>query len=152
MWNCESRGMHTSATLSTSLWWHRADRLRAQSQPPGVPASPPAPQFPGLPLIPSQEPARSKASAFVHRPWGPSGTPQSEKKVKVLVIQSCPTLWDPMDCSLPGSSVLGTLQARVLGWVAIPFSRGSSQPRDHTQVSHFAGRLFTIRATRETSP
>ena len=46
--------------------------------------------------------------------------------VKVLVAQLCPTLCNPMDCSLPGSSVHGILQARILGWVAIPFSRGSS--------------------------
>ena len=68
-------------------------------------------------------------------------------KVKVLVVQSCPTLCDPMDCSLLGSSVHGILQTRILEWVAIPFSRVSSQPRDRTQVSHVAGRLFTIWAT-----
>jgi len=65
-------------------------------------------------------------------------------KVKVLVTQSCLTLYNPMDCSPPGSSVHGILQARILEWVAIPFSRGSSQPRDRTQVSHTAGRFFTI--------
>ena len=54
-----------------------------------------------------------------------------------------------MDCSPPGSSVHGILQARVLEWVAIPFSRGSSQPRDQTQVSCIAGRHFILRATRE---
>ena len=54
------------------------------------------------------------------------------------VAQSCPTLRDPMDCSLPGSSVHGIFQA-VLEWVAISFSRGSSQPRDGTLVSHVAG-------------
>ena len=52
-----------------------------------------------------------------------------EKKVKVLVAQSCLTLCDPIDCSPPGSSVRGILQARILEWVAIPFSRGSSQAR-----------------------
>ena len=51
-------------------------------------------------------------------------------KVKVFVTQLCPTLCDPMDCSPPGSSVRGVLQARTLEWVAIPFARGSSQPRD----------------------
>ena len=56
---------------------------------------------------------------------------------------------DPMDCNLPGSSVHGVLQARILEWVAIPFSRGSSQPRDQTWVSCIAGRSFTIWATRE---
>ena len=55
------------------------------------------------------------------------------------VAQSCLTLWDPMDCSLPGFSVHGILQARVLEWVTISFSRGSSQPKDRTQVSHIAG-------------
>ena len=50
--------------------------------------------------------------------------------VLCLVAQSCPTLCDPMDCSPPGSSVHGILQARILEWVAFPFSRGSSQPRD----------------------
>ena len=56
---------------------------------------------------------------------------ESEKcKVKVLVPQLCPTVCDPMDCRSPGSSVHGILQARILEWVAMPFSRGSSQPRD----------------------
>ena len=53
-----------------------------------------------------------------------------------------------MDCSLPGSSVHGILQARILEWVAMSFSRESSWPRDRTQVSHIAGRFFTIWATR----
>ena len=60
-----------------------------------------------------------------------------------LVAKSCLTPCDPMDCSLLGSSVHGTLQARVLEGVAISFSRGSSQPRDQTQVSCIAGRFFT---------
>ena len=60
------------------------------------------------------------------------------------VAQSCPTLCDPMDYSSPSSSVHGILQARVLEWVAIPFSRGSSQPRDQTQVSCIAGRHFNL--------
>ena len=68
---------------------------------------------------------------------------------KSVVAQLCPTLCDPMDCSPPGSSVHGILQARILEWVAIPFSRGSSQPRDWTQPSLIAGRFFTIWATRE---
>ena len=54
-----------------------------------------------------------------------------------------------MDCSLPGSSVHGVLQARILEWVAIPFSRGSSQPTDQTQFSDIAGRFFTIWTTKE---
>ena len=51
----------------------------------------------------------------------------------MLVAQSCPTLCNPLDCSLPGSSVHGILQARILEWIAFPFSKGSSQLRDQTQ-------------------
>ena len=61
-----------------------------------------------------------------------------KKKWKVSVAQSCPTLCDPMDSSLPGSSVHGVLQARILEWVAIFSSRGSSWPRDRTSLSHIA--------------
>ena len=63
-----------------------------------------------------------------------------------LVTQSCPTLCNPMVCSPPGSSVHWILQARILEWVAIPFSKRSSQPRDRTQVSCIAGRFFTVLA------
>ena len=66
-----------------------------------------------------------------------------------LVAQLCPTLCNPSDCSPQGSSVYGILQARILEWVAIPFFRGSSSPRDLTQVSCIAGGLFTIWANRE---
>ena len=62
----------------------------------------------------------------------------------------CLTLCDPMDCSLPGSSVHGISQARILEWVAIPFPRGSSRSRDRTWVSCIAGGFFTNWATRET--
>ena len=64
--------------------------------------------------------------------------------VKVKVTQSCPTLCDPM-----GKAVHWILQGRRLEWVAFSFSRGSSQPRDWTQVSHIAGGFFTSWATRE---
>ena len=66
--------------------------------------------------------------------------------------QSCLTLCDPMDCSLPGSSVRGIFQARVLERVAVSFSRRFSQPRDRTQVSHIAGGIFTSWVTREAEP
>ena len=65
------------------------------------------------------------------------------------VAQSCPTLCDPIDCSLSGSSVHGIFQARVLEWITISFSRGSSQPRARTQVSRIVDRCFTVWATRE---
>ena len=66
--------------------------------------------------------------------------------LKVKVDQSCPTLCDPMDYT-----VHGILQARILEWVAFPFSRGSSLPRDWTQISHIAGGFFTSWARREES-
>ena len=62
----------------------------------------------------------------------------------MLVLQSCPTLCDPMGCSPQGSSVHGIPQARILEWVTIPFSRGSSWPKHWTQVFCTAGRFFTI--------
>ena len=73
-----------------------------------------------------------------------------KKSVLCLVAQSCPTVYDPMDCSPPGSSVHGILQAGILEWVAMPSARGSSQPRDGSQVSCIAGGFFTIWATRES--
>ena len=65
------------------------------------------------------------------------------------VTQSCPTLCNPMDCSLPGSSVHGIFQAIVLEWIAISFSSESSRPRDGTQVSRIVDRRFTVWAPRE---
>ena len=75
------------------------------------------------------------------------GSPKLEKEGEVA--QSWLTLCDPVDCSLPGSSIHGILQARVLEWVTISFSRGSSWPRGRTQVSRIAGRCFTLWATKK---
>ena len=58
--------------------------------------------------------------------------------MKVKVAQPCPTLYSPVDCI-----VYGIFQVRILEWLAVPFSRGSSQPRDQTQVTHIAGGFFT---------
>ena len=92
----------------------------------------PNPEMPKPPAMPS-------APLFIH-PTSTSGG----RKVEVKVIQSCPTLRDPMDYTAHG-----ILQARKLEWVAFPFSRGSSQPRDRTQVSCIEGKFFTSSATRE---
>ena len=67
----------------------------------------------------------------------------------MLVAQSCLALRDPMDCSRSGSFVHIIPQARILEWIAFPFSRGPSQFRDWTQVSHIEGWFFTVWATRE---
>ena len=67
-----------------------------------------------------------------------------EEPAKVKAAQSCLTLWDPMDYTVPI-----ILQARILEWVAFPFSRGSSQPRNQTHVPCIVGRFFTSWATRE---
>ena len=58
-------------------------------------------------------------------------------------------LFNPMDCSLPGCSVYGILQARILAWVAVPFFRVSSQPRDPSQIYHMARGFFTVWTSRE---
>ena len=83
--------------------------------------------------------------------WGHKESDTTEwltwTELKVKVTQSCPTLCNPMDYT-----VHGILQAGILEWVAFPFSRGSSQPRDRTQVSHTAGGFFTSWATREALP
>ena len=74
---------------------------------------------------------------------------KSSRRKRKWNAQPCPTLCDPMDCSLLGSPIHRIFQATVLEWIAISFSRGSSWPRDQTRVSHIAGRHFTIRATWE---
>ena len=79
----------------------------------------------------------------------PQCLPQLFKVWVSEVAQSCLTLCDPMDCSLPGSSIRGIFQARILEWVAISFSRRSSWPRDWIHVSHIVGGRFTVWATRE---
>ena len=71
-------------------------------------------------------------------------TEYSHTYVPYCIAQSCVTLCDPMDYSPPDSSVHGISQARILEWVAIPFCKGSSQPREQTWVSCIAGRFFTI--------
>ena len=74
---------------------------------------------------------------------------QSERSESVSHLVISDSLRDPMDCSLPGSSVHGILQARILEQTVMPFSRGSSRPRDWTQVFHIAGRFFTMWTRRE---
>ena len=87
---------------------------------------------------------QEEEEAQISRNWNPFS------KVKWNeVAQSCPALCDPMDCSLLGSSVHGIFQTRVLEWVAISFSRGSSRPRDWTRVSHIVDKRFTVWTTRE---
>ena len=79
---------------------------------------------------------------------------QSQRRSEVKwseVTQSCQTLCNPMDCSLPGFSDHGIFQARVLEWIAISFSWGSSRPRDLTQVSRIVGRRFTKGNAKECS-
>ena len=88
-------------------------------------------------------------------PWTHSGiwslsTPEmrplveDQRRKKESEAQSSPTLCDPVDCSPPGFSVHGILQARIQEWVTISFSRGPSQPRDRTRVFHIGGRRFNL--------
>ena len=100
---------------------------------------------PGDPPDPGTEPGSPTMQADA-LPSEPPGEPSSVVVV-VSVTQSCLTLFEPMDSSMPGSSVHGMLQARILEWTAILFSRGSSWPRDWTRASCVAGRFFTIWVT-----
>ena len=86
---------------------------------------------------------------ILHAMWPEQKTRNIVNQLRVppKLLQSGPTLCDPMDCGPPGSSVPGILQARILEWVPIPCSRGSSQRRDQTQFSLIAGGFFTVRAT-----
>ena len=83
--------------------------------------------------------------------WATREAPGAKKYNEkiVLVFQSCLTLGNTMDYSRPGSSVHGILQARILEWVVIPFSRESSETRDWTWVSCIVGRFLTVWATKE---
>ena len=94
----------------------------------------------GLPRAYTLQSVLGLGDSVLLRPW---------KWKKMLIAQSCPTLCDPVDYSLPGSPIHGILQARILEWVAVLFSRGSSQPRDRTQVSCITDWFFTNWATRE---
>ena len=94
-------------------------------------------------------PTQGSNLGLLHCRWILYHLSHQKKKKKKEVAQLCPTLCDPTDCSLLGSSIHGIFQARVLEWVAISFSRESYQPRDRTQVSHIAGRFLTVWVIRE---
>ena len=116
------------------------------AQSPGAPSFDPAPPLSHPPALPPSETAVYSSNLS----WGyphisalltPCVIARPEPRKKVA--QLCPTLYDSMACSLPGSSVQGILQARMLEWVAFPFSRRTSPPGNQTQVSCIAGRFFT---------
>ena len=90
-------------------------------------------------LLPGK--SHGERSLVGYSPWGRKELDTTERLHSVI--------YDPMDCSLPGSSLHGIFQAIVLEWIAISFSRGSSQPRDRTRVSRIVDRRFTVSATRE---
>ena len=79
------------------------------------------------------------------------GYPSSSSTCFCLVTKAYPILWDPMDCNLPGSSVHGISQARILVWVTISFSRGSACPRDQIHISCTGRGILYCWATREAS-
>ena len=95
--------------------------------------------------------SRKSRNTWSSRQIWPWSSEWSSKEKKSEIAQACPTVCDPLDCSLPGSSVLGIFKARILEWVCISFSRRSSRPRGWTWVSHIVGRCFTVWATREVN-
>ena len=118
--------------------------LFGQEQWTGFPCSPPG-DIPN----PWIEPVSLTSPALADRLFIPSTTWEAQQLPRVSASQSCLTLCNLMDCGSPGSSVPGILQARILEWVAISVSTGSSRPRDRTWVSHVADRFFTVWAPRE---
>ena len=106
--------------------------------------APPISTRPSFPLSPPQSGSFHKPLILIHqRADRMKTTITKRKKVKVKSLSHVfATPW--IVCSLPGSSIRGIFQARVLEWVSISFSRGSSQPRDQTWVSRIAGRHVTI--------
>ena len=100
---------------------------------------------PGIELGPPALQADSLPAELPRRPQYHSYTESKKNDCCCsLIVKLCLTLSDPIDCKPSGSSVHGILQARVLEWAAMPSSRGFSQPGDQTQVSHIAGRFFTV--------
>ena len=129
--NCLAKWEEAGITLSSFLTLKSSDVTTGRNQ---------GPSDPGLLFYASESEIQEKFDDLSYlSEW-------------VIITQSCLTVCNPMDYSLPGSYVHGILQARILEWVAIPFSRGSSQPRDQTQVSCIAGRFFTVWATRADPP
>ena len=133
---------HLYAFFGRPQGWGAQHVAQTPSSPGRIPkpvVSPPETQ--GGPLL-SWVPARGVAGSLLLPSY-----PTPCESGSVVSDSATPS----MDCSLPGSSIHGILQARILEWVAFPFSRGSSQPRDPTQISHIEGRLFTRWATREAN-
>ena len=98
-------------------------------------------------------PGSSIHGIFQAKYWSGVPLPSPQTAYSVINKWGCSVVinWDPMDYSLQGSSVHGIFQARVLEWVAVSFSKGSSQPRNWTRVSCIAGRCFTVWATTGSS-
>ena len=90
-----------------------------------------------------------KAFDKIQHPFMIKNSSENGHRRNLLVAQSCLTLCNFMDYYPPCSSVHGILVARILEWIANPFSRGSSQPKDWTQVSHSAGRFFTSEPSKK---
>ena len=151
-WWCEQFEVTCCSVMSDSLWPHGLQHTRSPhpSLSPGVcPISCPLSQwcYPTILSYTLGPVDVLEKAPMLGKIEGKRGRRQQRMrwlKSLCLVAQLCPALCDPMDCSLPGYSVHGISQARILEWVTVPSSRGSSHPRDQTQVSSTAGGFFTI--------
>ena len=134
-------GHHTRGSLSwNALLKTPALRPSLSSWPPSLEGHP---RLPRLKLTPRSN-HHTRTSPLPSLPFPPRRLHHLPKHVLPCASsQVCPALCDPVDCSRPGPSVRGILQARMLEWVAMPSSRGSSRPRERTQVSCIAGGFFT---------
>ena len=100
-------------------------------------------------LLSTQPSGEKRRAGVCVQPYGQWFSQSCPHKTEVLVAQSCPTLCEPKDCSPPSSSVHGILQARILEWVAMPSSRGSSQSRDQITSPALERGFFTTGALRK---
>ena len=140
-------GREQSCILRATGW--RRQRYRVLERQPGAETALPHPHLEYLPWTVVWE--KQPVCLLLHYISGlhsvvwPTLTEQDTSVRELVYAQPCPTLYDPMDCSPPGSSVHGVSQARILEWVAIPFSRGSSQFKDRTPISCLESKIMPRR-------
>ena len=127
-------------------WWNRDKTEIEREEGNGIVSTPSLQHYYQNLDLETQKPTKQVKMLHAYNSYWDSAVFLECVRVCAKSLQLCPFLCDPVDCSLPGSSVHGILQARILEWVAMPSSRGSSRLRDRTHVSWsscFAGRFFT---------
>ena len=137
------QGHSTVTQISSGLAGQRTHLFPAPQETPVLEAW----KWPWWEYIPQKTAENTHGCSLPASPQLPPQQLTIYQHLPLFVAQSCPTFWVPMDGGPPGSSVHGILQVRILEWIIISFSRGSSWPRDRTRVSRIVGIFFTVWAT-----